>query len=153
MRTHADRKRKDGKRRFAERKQTESCSRDIHADGMGFRTKAVTRDREGPGHPASGRLPKATRNTASTGREEPYVHCSSIYSSRDPEATGVPTNEPREKEGVCVYDGVFLRHNKKGRNLAILPTTRVDLEGVVPVERVREGRMPYDFIYLWNLAK
>lgn len=65
----------------------------------------------------------------------------------------MPTNERREKEGVCVYDGVFLRHNKKGRNLAILPTTRVDLEGVVPVERVREGQMPYDFIYLWNLAK
>ena len=52
-------------------------------------TKAITRDKEGPGNSTSGYLSKETQNTKLKRHTHPYVHCSIIYKSQDMEATQV----------------------------------------------------------------
>lgn len=54
---------------------------------VGFKTKAITREKEGPSNSNSGYLPKETQSTTSKGHIHPYVLRSIIYSSQDLKAT------------------------------------------------------------------
>ena len=54
-------------------------------DKIAFKTKAITRDKEGPNNSTSGYLSEETQNITSKRHTHPYVYCSIIHNSQDVE--------------------------------------------------------------------
>ena len=61
-------------------------------DEIDFKTKTITRDKEGLSYPTSRYLSEESQNTTSKEYVHPHVHCSIIYNSQDMEATWVSIN-------------------------------------------------------------
>ena len=59
----------------------------------------------------------------------PSVHCSSIYNSKDTEATKMSTNRGMDKEVVHICNNILLSHKK---------STWMDLETLIVRELVRQ---------------
>ena len=59
----------------------------LTADKREFKTKAITRGKEGPSNSTCRYLSKETQNTKLKKCIHPYVHCSIIYNTQDMEAT------------------------------------------------------------------
>ena len=58
-------------------------------DKIDFKTKAITRDKEGSIYLTAGHLSEETPNTTPKGHVHPYVHCCIIYNSKVMETTWI----------------------------------------------------------------
>ena len=61
-------------------------------DKTDFKTKAITRDKEGPSNSTSDYLSKEAQSTNSKRYMHLYAHCNIIYNSQDGDATYVSIN-------------------------------------------------------------
>ena len=67
-------------------------------DKIDFKTRAITRDKEGPSNFTSGYLSEETQNTNSKKWKHPSVRCGVIDNSWYMEATQVPINRRVDKK-------------------------------------------------------
>ena len=49
---------------------------------------------------------------------------------------------------IYTYNGILLSHKKN--EIMVFVATSMNLE-IIILSEVREGKMPYDIIYMWNL--
>ena len=66
-----------------ETKQRKAGVAILTSDKTDFKTKTITRDKEGPSNSTSGYLSKETQNTKLKRHTQPCVYCSIIYNNQD----------------------------------------------------------------------
>ena len=78
------------------------------------------------------------------------IHCSTVYSSLDREATYIPTDR-----GIKMWDIYTMEYYSAIKKNELMPfaTTWMDLESVILSKSDREGEILYDIPYMWNLKR
>ena len=99
-------------------------------------------------NPTPGHIPREKRYL------HPSVHCSTVYSSQDMEATQMSISRGMDREDVVhIYSGILLSHRRE-RNYALCR----DMDGPRDYrtewsKSEREKQILYINAYMWNLEK
>ena len=107
-----------------------------------------------PSDSTSGNISKETQNTNMKEYMHPFVviYSSIIYNSWNLETAQVPISRWADKKAVVQLCNEILLSLKKEGNLIFCNSLGEPGEHYVKWNKpVREGQIPYDFAYMWNL--